>query len=171
MKNYNKNFIDLFIDCFRKFKIFKLLISIYDKYKEAILYLFFGGLTTLTNILSYTLLAMAFKVEYMVSNVIAWLVSVIFAYITNKMYVFESNTSTKKALYKEISSFFLARVFSLLLDVVIMFVGISVLYINDIIIKILSNIFVIISNYFISKFFVFKRSGKNEKDYGKVEFS
>ena len=158
MKNSNINFIDSFVNIFRKFEILKPFISIYDKYKEAVLYLFFGALTTLVNILSYTLLTKIFNIEYMLSNVTAWILSVLFAYITNKIYVFESKTQEKKELLKEIISFFVARILSLILDMIIMYIGISVLHINDLLIKILSNVLVIISNYFMSKIFIFNKN-------------
>ena len=73
MKKSNDNFIDLFVNLFRRFKILKPLISIYDKYKEGILYLFFGALTTLVNIISYTILAKLIHIDYLVSNVIGWI--------------------------------------------------------------------------------------------------
>lgn len=157
MKKFKDNFIDSFVNIFRKFKILNPLIAIYDKYKEGILYLFFGALTTLVNIIVYTLLAKFFKVDYMVSNVIAWVLAVLFAYITNKTYVFESCTSTKKELIKEIAFFFIARILSLILDMIVMYIGISVLHINDVIIKIVSNVLVIIANYFMSKLIIFKK--------------
>lgn len=161
MKKSNDNFIDSFVNLFRKFKIFKPLISIYDKYKEGILYLFFGALTTFVNIISYTIIAKLMHIDYLVSNVIAWILSVLFAYVTNKKYVFESKTTTKKELLKEMSSFFVARILSLLLDMVVMYIGISLLHINDIVIKVLSNVLVIIANYFMSKLFIFNKEKKN----------
>lgn len=154
---YSNNFLDSFINIFRRFKIFAPLIKIYDKYKESILYLFFGALTTLVNIVVYTLLARLFKIDYMASNIIAWILSVIFAYITNKVYVFESSTTSKKGLVIEIFSFFIARILSLVLDVLVMYIGIYVLNGNDIVVKVLSNILVIIANYFMSKLFVFRK--------------
>lgn len=157
MKSSSDNFIDSFVNLFRKFKIFKPLISIYDKYKEAILYLVFGALTTLINILAYTLLTKVLKIDYMVSNVIAWIVSVIFAYITNKMYVFESNKKELNTVLKEIFNFFFARLVSLGLDMLVMYIGCSLFTLNDIIVKILSNILVIIVNYFWSKYIIFKK--------------
>ena len=95
MKKSNDNFIDSFVNLFRRFKILKPLISIYDKYKEGILYLFFGALTTLVNIISYTILAKLIHIDYLVSNVIAWILSVLFAYVTNRKFVFESKEKNK----------------------------------------------------------------------------
>ena len=121
MKNSNNIFIDSFVNIFRRIKILKPLISIYYKYKEKILYLLFGALTTLVNILFYTIFTQVFNIEYILSNVISWILSVIFAYVTNKIYVFESQTNGKKELLKEITSFFVARILSLILDTIVMY--------------------------------------------------
>ncbi len=157
MKEYN-NFIDSFVNIFRKFKIFSPLIKIYDNCKEGILYLFFGFLSTFVNIFIYHLLANVININYMISNIIAWCITVMFAYLTNKVYVFESKTKNKKELLKEVSSFFSARIFSLILEIVVMYVGISIFHFNDLVIKVLSNIFVIILNYFMSKLFIFNNN-------------
>ena len=154
----NKNFIDIIVDFFGEWKIFKPLEKLYYKYREVWLYLFFGFMTTLVNILFYELLVGLFNINYLISNVIAWIISVIFAYIVNKKYVFESKTQTKKDGLKELFSFSLARVFSLGIDMIIMYVGVSILLINDTIIKIVSNVIVIIVNYFFSKFIIFKKN-------------
>lgn len=71
MKNSNNIFIDSFVNIFRRIKILKPLISIYYKYKEKILYLLFGALTTLVNILFYTIFTQVFNIEYILSNVIS----------------------------------------------------------------------------------------------------
>lgn len=166
MKKSNDNFIDIFVNLFRKFELFKPLIGIYDKYREGILYLFFGVLTTLVNILAYTVLSKLIQVDYMVSNVIAWVLSVIFAYVTNKIYVFDSKTKGFKELITQISTFFMARALSLILDMGIMYIGINIFKFNDIVVKIVSNIIVIIANYIISKLWIFKDSkGKKQLNY------
>ena len=152
MKNSNINFIDSFVNIFRKFEILKPFISIYDKYKEAVLYLFFGALTTLVNILSYTLLTKIFNIEYMLSNVTAWILSVLFAYITNRKVVFKSKN---KKVIKEAEKFLGARIVTLLIDMLFMYVTVTVLLLNDKIMKIISNIIIIILNYVFSKLFVF----------------
>lgn len=123
---------------------------------EIFSYLFFGVLTTLVNYVTYILSTRLFSIDVEVSTIIAWVISVIFAYITNKLFVFKSKTN-KKGLLKEISSFTLARIFSLILDVLIMFIFVSILHFNDLIIKILSNVIVVIVNYVLSKLFIFKK--------------
>ncbi|MDE6723959.1 MAG: GtrA family protein, partial [Eubacterium sp.] len=87
------------------------------KYEELILYVVFGGLTTLVNFIAFWLLNKTMgEAAYLVNNIIAWFVAVVFAYITNKLWVFESKSWKIKVLLKEVPEFFLARVFSLLVE-------------------------------------------------------
>ena len=152
----NKNFIDSIVDFFCKLKVFKPLGKLYYNYRQVWLYLFFGFVTTLVNIVSYEVIVNILKVDYLISNIIAWIIGVIFAYVTNKMIVFESKQNSKKDNIKELTSFLGARIFSLGVDMLVMYVGVSILLFNDTIIKILSNVIVIIINYFFSKFIIFK---------------
>ncbi|MCI6189758.1 MAG: GtrA family protein [Clostridium sp.] len=132
------------------------LIYVIDKYKEIIMYLVFGILTTVINIISYFLFSNVLGFNKMLSNVIAWILSVLFAYITNKLFVFKSKEYGFNKLKKEITSFFSVRVFSLLVDMFIMWLGINILNINDMVIKIISNVIVVLINYIFSKILVFK---------------
>lgn len=127
------------------------------KYKEQILYLFFGGCTTVVNIVVFALCSDILHMELLVSNFMAWVLAVFFAYITNKIWVFESKTETLNELVKEIGSFVFARVVTLLIDMLIMYVGVEILFINKMIIKVLANIVVIVANYVFSKMFIFKK--------------
>ena len=129
--------------------------DLYKKYKEAILYLIFGGLTTLLNILTYAVCAHLFMLDTIPSNAIAWIAGVIFAYVTNKIYVFESKTDTFKALVMECASFVGCRLATGVMDMAIMYVTVDVLHFNDVIMKIISNILVIILNFVFSKLFIF----------------
>lgn len=126
--------------------------SWFNKYYEVLSYLFFGGCTTLVNILSFWVLRLL-NIDVYISNIIAWIVSVLFAFITNKLFVFESKGST----LKEGISFFIFRLLSLLFDMGIMYLLIDVLNTNDILSKVISNVFVIIINYVFSKIFIFKK--------------
>lgn len=127
------------------------------KLKEIFLYLLFGILTTIVAIgvyyaLVFTILNPENAIELQVSNVISWFFAVFFAYFTNRKWVFGSNNGN---IPKEIIKFVSARIFSLLLDMLIMFVFVSFLKMNDKIIKLMSQVVVILSNYVLSKFFVF----------------
>lgn len=130
--------------------------SWYNKYREVLLYLFFGGCTTLVNIVSFFLLRL-FNLSLYPSNVLAWLLAVLFAYLTNKLFVFESKGKSKKEVTKECLSFFGFRLLSLVFDMGIMYLLINILSWNELLAKVLSNIFVIIVNYLFSKLFIFKK--------------
>lgn len=133
------------------------LINIYKQNKEVINYLIFGVLTTIISLLVYYGTTLTFlnpnnPTALQVANVISWIAGVIFAYITNRKYVFQSKN---KAILKEISSFIGARLITLVMDMLIMFIGVTVLKGNDKILKLISQAIVIISNYLFSKLFVF----------------
>ncbi len=130
--------------------------NLFIKYKEIINYGIFGVLTTLVNYVSYILFTRLFGVDIFISNLIAWLLSVIFAFVTNKLIVFNSKDLSIKIVAKEGFKFMMARVFSLLLDMLILYVMADVMGINDLIVKIISNVIVIIVNYVLSKFIIFK---------------
>lgn len=131
--------------------------ALYQKYRELILYVFFGGLTTVVNFVSYAVFAKMLGVDEITSTVIAFVLSVIFAYLTNRKWVFQSRASGWRAIGYEVATFFGGRIFSGLLDVLIMYVFVTRLGFYDLLIKILSNILVIILNFIISKLIVFRK--------------
>jgi putative flippase GtrA len=134
-----------------------MLKNIFTKYREILLYLFFGGMTTLVNYISYALFTDIFHINYLISNALAWLLSVLFAYITNKIYVFESKTTGFSEILKELSAFIGCRIFSGVIDMAVMYIGVNLLSLNDKIIKIAANVIVVILNYVFSKLFIFKK--------------
>lgn len=133
-----------------------MIKKLYIKNKKIILYVIFGIGTTLINLLAYAVCTRLINVQLLISTVIAWLISVLFAYMTNRKYVFNSNNKTIKSIIIELISFISCRLLTGAIDVAIMYVFAGLLRYNDLIIKILSNLFVIISNYIASKFFIFK---------------
>lgn len=132
--------------------------EIFFKYKEQILYVLFGAFTTVVNIVTFAVCADMLHVGTYVSNLIAWILSVAFAYITNKIWVFESHTTDFKGVMREVISFVGARILTLGMDMVIMYIGIDIMHINQLITKILANIVVIVANYIFSKLFIFKKA-------------
>lgn len=122
--------------------------------KELISYIIFGVLTTIVNIVVYILLSSFLGIQYIISNIAAWFFSVLFAYITNRIWVFESKN---KNILKEAILFFGGRLFSGLVDTVLMIIFIDILFIDDFISKIVIAIIVIILNYILSKLIVFKK--------------
>lgn len=134
------------------------LIALYKKYKEVILYLVFGGLTTLINIVVYAVCAHLSPMSTVASTTVAWIISVLFAYITNKIFVFESKTEDLGALARECISFIGCRLATGIMDIAIMYVSVDMFGLNDMVMKIASNILVIILNYLFSKLFIFAGS-------------
>ena len=132
--------------------------DLFIKYKEIINYGIFGVLTTIVNYVSYIIFTRLFSVDMLISNLIAWFLSVVFAFITNKLIVFNSKDLSLKVITSEGSKFMMARVFSLFLDMAILFVMADIMKMNDLIVKIISNVIVIIVNYVLSKFLIFKNN-------------
>lgn len=130
--------------------------SWFNKYRQALLYLMFGGFTTLVNILTFYILR-KLSVSVYISNMIAWITSVLFAFVTNKLFVFESRGKSSKENVREVISFWLFRLLSLGIDMAAMYLLLQVLGINEMISKILVNVIVIVINYVFSKVFVFKK--------------
>lgn len=135
------------------------MINLYHKYEEIINYLFFGVLTTIVSLLVYyglvfTILDPKSPLQLQISNILSWCAGVLFAYFTNRRFVFKSNSENK---VKEFITFTSARIITLLLDMFIMFIFVTVLKGNDKIFKLVSQVLVVISNYILSKLVVFKR--------------
>lgn len=127
------------------------------KYKDIILYLMFGILTTIINIVSYWLMAHPLGFGVMPSTITAWIVSVLFAYTTNRIWVFRSTAKAAEEIVKEILSFFGCRLATGVLDWACMFVFVDILHINDIVIKCAANVLVIVLNYAASKLLIFRK--------------
>lgn len=134
--------------------------ELYKKYKEIVNYLIFGVLTTIVSLAVYymsvlTLLNPENAFQLQIANIISWIAGVAFAYFTNRRFVFESNEKNK---LKEASKFIMARVVTLIIDMIIMYLGVTTLHFNDKIIKLISQVVIIVSNYVFSKLFVFKKA-------------
>ena len=136
-----------------------MLKDLIKKYKEVIMYLIFGVLTTLVNIISFYIMDKC-NINLYVNNTVAWILSVLFAYITNKLFVFESKSMEPKVVIKEGLSFFGFRLISYFMDMLCMFIMINIFSIQKMISKIVGNVIVIIANYIFSKLFIFRRDKK-----------
>lgn len=133
--------------------------EIIKRNREIISYLIIGVLTTIVSLISYYLLTITIlspnnPLELTIANIISWIISVLFAYITNRKYVFQSKD---KNILKEASKFTISRVTTLIIDILLMFIFVSILHFNDKIIKLLVQIIIIILNYIFSKLLVFKK--------------
>lgn len=132
-------------------KIKELLFS------EAFKYLVVGGLTTLVNLAVFALLSEVLKWDVTLSNVLSIMTSIIFAYITNKIFVFESHCPDLKALCAECAKFIGARLSTMAIEVGGVFLTVNVIGQQPMVGKLETQVIVIVGNYFISKFFVFKK--------------
>lgn len=123
---------------------------------EMVLYIVFGVLTTAVNILSFGLLRDVLHWELLTANTLAWVLSVAFAFVTNKLFVFRSKSFAAKTLWRELASFTGARLLSLGVDTAGMWLLVSLLSWNDWLAKVIMNVIVIVLNYVFSKLFIFK---------------
>lgn len=149
--------------------MFARVRALLREYREAVLYLVFGGLTTGVNFLSYLLLTRLLAVSELPATALAWFLSVVFAYLTNKVWVFESRSWRVKTLFREAASFFGCRLFSGILDMGVMFLFVSVLGWNDVAVKLASNVIVIVLNYLFSKLWIFKKEKPEDKAPGRTD--
>lgn len=125
--------------------------------RETILYIVFGVLTTLINLVAFGLLYDILHWELLVANTTAWLLSVIFAFLTNKLFVFDSKSFEARLFLREAVSFFAARLFSLAVDSLGMWLLVNVISANSWLAKIVMNVIVIVLNYVLSKLIIFKK--------------
>lgn len=134
------------------------MVQLIKKHKQFILYAVFGVLTTIVNTVSYWLLNHTLHIGTILSTILAWLLAVALAYITNRKLVFNSQAEGAKQILIEILEFFSCRIATGVLDVCIMYMFVDCLGINDLIIKLASNILVIIVNFIASKAIIFKHN-------------
>jgi putative flippase GtrA len=131
---------------------------------ESLRYLFVGGLTTFVDYAAYLLMARALGADITVSNVISTILAILFAYITNKLFVFQSRTASKTGLVIEFFKFIAARLLTMVLEIGGVFLFVNILGQDDRLGKLEAIVIVIIANYFLSKFLVFKelKSKRNQ---------
>lgn len=125
------------------------------KYIDIIPYLFFGVCTTVVNVISYWCAAHVFNVSIMMSTIVAWIIAVTFAYVTNRKWVFKSEANNISKIAKEIISFFCCRLATGFVDWLCMFLFVEKMKLDDILIKVIANGIVIVLNYLASKFVIF----------------
>lgn len=128
--------------------------NIIQKNKEIIIYLVFGVLTTVVNIVVYYIFSNLLHMNYLFSNAMAWFLSVLFAYVTNRKYVFDSKNNQ---IIKEAISFFGSRLATGIMDMMLMWFLVNFNIVNDVVAKVVVNVIVVILNYILSKLVVFKK--------------
>jgi putative flippase GtrA len=133
--------------------------------KEVVSYLFFGVMTTVVNFIAFGLCEG--KMHYLVANAVAWVAAVIFAFVTNKLFVFDSKSWKPNVLFKEAASFTGARLLTLGIEEIGMWSLIDLLHLDkaftlpfvsgEMVVKIIISIVVVVLNYFFSKLIIFKK--------------
>lgn len=132
------------------------LLNVYTKYKEVILYLVFGVLTTIVSFVSYYFCSDILQIHYLISNIISWVLAVAFAYVTNRIWVFESKSDNLSEVLKEMFTFVNCRLLSGVIDMGVMFLLVDALHLNDLYAKLFTQVIVVVLNYIFSKLIIFK---------------
>ena len=135
----------------------KKIRELIDKYYDILAYLFFGGLTTVVNYLVYLPCYNWWGISGGVSNMIAWVFAVAFAFLTNKPFVFKSHDWSGKTFWPELTKFVGCRVGSGVLETAIIWLTVDMLQWNGLWMKLFTSVLVIVLNYFGSKFLIFTK--------------
>ena len=136
-------------------KALRFLQPLYTRYKKPLLYMFFGLLTTLISIGTFDLFTRVIPWDALAANVIAWLASVFFAFITSRKWVFVE--AARGSFGRQMFNFYLGRAMTLLLEELILLVFVTWLKCNPLVIKLICQVVIVALNYIISKLFVFKK--------------
>lgn len=169
-ENHSAKKPDIF-DKIMHLPVLRIFEPFYKKNKEVLLYLFFGVLTTVvsfvTGILSNKMLLSYGCSEWLAtqtSTVISWICAVTFAFVTNRVWVFDSDKHGARAVLAEGASFYGGRLFTLLVEMFMMWLGHTVIGIGYIVTKIIANVVVLVLNYVISKLIVFKKKAETQEE-------
>ena len=135
----------------------EFISKIYKKYKEAIDYLFWGGVAFVLSMVLFYLFANVMNIYEQIANIISWVICVIFTYLTNRIFVFQSKVKGFWNIVKEFKDFVMARLLTLVMENAILYVMIDLLTIDNMISKLVGQFVVIVSNYILSKLWIFKK--------------
>ena len=133
------------------------MYNLFNKHREIIMYIIFGALTTVVSLFSFWFFATYLKINVLIANIISWICAVSFAYFTNSRFVFTKGEDFKTR-FQEMIKFFSGRLATLGIEEVILFIFVTLLHYNEMIVKICAQVVVLVSNYFISKLIVFKNN-------------
>lgn len=139
------------------------LAALLRRYREMLMYLIFGVLTTLVNIVSYYCLTRFIQMDTAAATALAWFLSVVFAYVTNRRWVFQSKATGFMPVMLEAGGFFAARFATGLMDLGVMALCVDVMHLPDMPVKIASNVIVVILNYVLSKLLIFRKGRKQHE--------
>ncbi|CAM3047774.1 GtrA family protein [Leuconostoc gasicomitatum] len=138
------------------------LKNVFIKYQSFLLYVIFGVLTTIVNIIVFFILYNMLHTGHNIAYVVAWFWAVLFAYLTNRVWVFHSTSTTTASIIKEVWQFYLARVLTGIIGYFILTFGVDLLRQDANIWNIIQNIFVIVSNFVLSKLIIFKKDNEHD---------
>ena len=150
--------LQTYLDSLRRVKGLGKALDLLKEHREVILYLIFGGLTTLVSIASFWLGHDALGLNEHVSNVISWILAVTFAFLTNRRWVWPQERMPLGALLRQAASFYAGRLFTLIVEEVILYVFVTRLQWDSLIVKAVAQVIVIALNYIISKLIVFRKA-------------
>lgn len=136
--------------------VLRIFEPFYKKYKEVLMYLFFGGIAFFLNLGLFILFHDMMNITVLIANVICWVICVLFQFFTNRTWVFDGHVNSADEFVKQMGSFFGGRIFTLVVEEVILAIFITWLGLNSTIVKLVAQVIVIVLNYVVSKLFVFK---------------
>ncbi len=157
MNRENQSEHDDFFDRVMCLPLLRIFNPFYKKHKEILLYLFFGGCAFIISIGSYAIANVVLGIHELVANIISWILAVLFAFFTNRSWVFNGDTHSAKEFAVQLINFVAGRLVTLGVEELMLFVFITLFHFNSILIKVIAQIVVILLNYIISKFWVFKK--------------
>ena len=147
--------------------MFEKIMSLFQKYHELISYVFFGVLTTIVSFGSYFILNDLVHANYLIAQIISWILAVAFAFVTNKKYVFANIESEKRTIIVQIIQFYGSRLFSFGVETLLLFLMVSTLDQNENLSKIIVSVVTVVLNYVTSKLFVFRKKSADGSDSAK----
>ena len=140
--------------------VLRIFEGFYKKNKSVLLYLFFGVLTTAVSILSFFAVGTVMGTNVHIANTVSWVLAVTFAFLTNRIWVFDGRCETKKKFFIQAGEFYSGRLATYFVEELILVVFVNLLQFNQDIVKIAAQVVILILNYLVSKFFVFKKKEK-----------
>ena len=127
----------------------------YQDHKKIVLYLIFSGFTFIISVVSFAILNVHLHLDALLSNIISWIIAVLFSFITNKKWVFIAE-NCKRSMIRRLMSFIAASIFTLIIEEIILYIFIYICGFSSLIVKLVAQIIVIATNYILSKMYVFK---------------
>lgn len=155
-KSHEQNVKPDIFDRIMHLPVLNIFEPFYKKNKEVLMYLFFGGLTFVISVLSYSYFDLICGWNELVANIASWVIAVLFAFLTNRVWVFRAPTHGVTEFLKQMVSFFAGRLLTLGVEEVLLFVFITKLHYPSIGVKVVAQVVVIVLNYIISKLLVFR---------------